>query len=420
VIPARQPAARARRGGALRWAALAAAAAGPGLMVMLADTDAGSIVTAAQSGARWGYAMVLPQVALIPVLFLVQEMTVRLGMATGRGHGELIRERFGAPWAWLSVSTLFLSGIGALITEFAGIAGFGLMFGVPPWLSVSLATVLLVALGTSGSYRRVERVGVAVGLLELLFIPAAVMAHPDLGALAAGLGRLPLNSRGYLYLVAANVGAVVMPWMVFYQQGAVCDKGLTPGQLAGARWDTLIGSVLTQAVMIAVVVATAATLGRTHPSRALSSVGEIAAALAPFIGATGAKIAFGLGVAGASFVAALVVSVAGAYGVAEALGVPHGLNRPVRQAPVFYGAYTLAHVGGAVLVILTAGRLVDVSVGVEVMNALLLPVVLGFLLLLEARALPPPWRMRGAHRLAAWAACALVMALGVYVAAAMA
>ncbi|MCL6595878.1 MAG: divalent metal cation transporter [Firmicutes bacterium] len=385
-------------------------------MVMLADTDAGSIITAAQSGARWGYAMILPQVALIPVLFLVQEMTVRLGVATGRGHGELIRERFGAPWAALSVATLFLSSVGALITEFAGIAGFGLLFGVPAWLSVSLSTLLLVALGLSGSYRRVERVGVAVGLLELLFIPAAFMAHPDVGALTAGLGRLPLADRGYVFLVAANVGAVIMPWMVFYQQGAVCDKGLRPRQLAGARWDTLVGSVVTQAVMIAVVVATAATVGRAHPGQELRSVGEIAAALSPFIGAVAAKVVFGLAVAGASFVAALVVSIAGAYGVGEALGRPHSLNRPVRQAPLFYGAYTLAHVGGAVLVILSAGRLVDVSVGVEVMNALLLPVVLGFLLLLEARALPRRWRMRGAHRLAAWVASALVMAFGLYMA----
>jgi Mn2+/Fe2+ NRAMP family transporter len=388
-------------------------------MVMLADTDAGSIITAAQSGARWGYAMLLPQVALIPVLFLVQEMTVRLGAATGKGHGELIRERFGPGWAALSVGTLFLSGVGALVTEFSGIAGFGLLFGVPAWLSVSFATVLLVALGLSGSYRRVERAGIAVGLLELSFIPAAVMAHPNAAALAAGLGSLPVSSRGYVFLVAANVGAVIMPWMVFYQQGAVVDKALRLRHLPQARWDTLVGSILTQVIMIAVVVATAATLGRTSPGQPLNSVGEIADALAPFIGAVGARAIFGLGILGASFVAALVVSIAGAYGVGEALGLPHSLNSPPRRAPLFYGVYSLAHVGGALLVILSVGNLVNVNIDVEVMNAMLLPIVLGLLLVLEARALPRRWRMHGAHRYAVWAVCALVMAFGLYMAATM-
>jgi Mn2+/Fe2+ NRAMP family transporter len=393
-------------------------AMGPGLMVMLADTDCGSVITAAQSGARWGYAMVLPQLVLIPILFLVQEMTVRLGLGTRRGHGELIRERYGLGWAGLSVGTLFLSSVGALVTEFSGIAGVGLLFGVPAWLSVSAATVLLVWLGVAGSYRRVERVGIAVGLLELFFVPAAILAHPHLGALVRGLGTLPLESRSYVFLLAANVGAVIMPWMVFYQQGASVDKALDRRHLTGARWDTFIGSVVTQLVMIAVLVATAATIGRTDPGRPLTSVQEIARALTPFIGGVGARVAFGLGILGASFVAALVVSIAGAYGVGEALGLPHSLNRPFSEARPFYLLYTLAHVGGALLVILNVGNLVNIDIDVEVMNAILLPVVLGFLLVLEARALPRRWRMRGVHRYAVWAVSMVVMAFGVYMAAA--
>ena len=396
--------------------ALVLAAMGPGLMVMLADTDAGSIITAAQSGARFGYSMVLPLVLLIPVLFLVQEMTVRLGLATGRGHGALIRERFGYGWAGVSVGTLFLSSVGALVTEFSGVAGVGLLFGVPAWLSVSVATVLLIALGVGGSYRRVERVGIAVGLLELLFLPAALLAHPDPAALVAGLGSLPVTNAQYAFLVAANVGAVIMPWMVFYQQAAVVDKALKVRHLPQARWDTLLGAILTQLIMIAVVVATAATVGRTHPGASLTTVGQISRALAPIIGPNGARVVFGLGMLGASFVAALVVSMAGAYGVGEALALPHSLNDPPRQAPAFYAVYTLAHVGGAVLVLTNVGNLINVNVDVEVMNAMLLPIVLGLLLAVEAKALPARWRMRGAHRWVAWIVSGVVMAFGIYVA----
>ena len=150
---------------------------GPGLVVMLADTDAGSLITASQSGAQWGYRMVLPQLILMPVLYVVQEMTVRLGIVTKRGHGSLIRERFGRGWAWLSAFTLFASAIGALLTEFAGVAGVGELFGVSRWVSIPVATVALLALALTGSYRRVERIGLVVGAAELAFLVAMVMAQ---------------------------------------------------------------------------------------------------------------------------------------------------------------------------------------------------------------------------------------------------
>src|SRR5581483_7939379 len=199
---------------------------GPGLMVMLADTDAGSIITAAQSGAQWGFSMVLPQLILIPILYIVQEITVRLGLVTGKGHGELIREHFGMGWAMVSVITLFIACVGALVTEFAGIAGVAQMFHIPLWVSVPAVTLLLILVGFSGSYRRVEKIGLAVGLFELLFIIAAIMAKPDFNEMAHGLATFPIGHGNYLFLLAANVGAVIMPWMVFYQQGAVIDKRL--------------------------------------------------------------------------------------------------------------------------------------------------------------------------------------------------
>jgi Mn2+/Fe2+ NRAMP family transporter len=390
---------------------LLGAVLGPGLMVMLADTDAGSVVTAAQSGALWGYGMLLPQLLLIPVLYVVQEMTVRLGVLTRKGHGELIRDTFGRPWAFLSVLTLFVAAVGALVTEFAGIAGVGQLFGVPKVYSVGAAALLLIGLGVTGSYRRVERVGIALGLFELLFLPAALMSHPDPVALVHGLGQLPLGNHGYLMLLAANVGAVIMPWMVFYQQGAVIDKGLKPRQLRGARLDTLVGAVVTQLVMIFVVVAVAATIGRSGHAAALQSIPEISRALEPFLGFAGAKLAFGLGILGASLVAAIVVSVAAAFGIGEAFGCPHSLNSQVGEASHFYLAYVLALVLGAA-VVLTGLPLIHLTIDIEVMNAILLPVVLGFLLALEARALPAQARMRGPYRWFVYLATGSVILVG--------
>jgi Mn2+/Fe2+ NRAMP family transporter len=387
---------------------------GPGLMVMLADTDAGSIITAAQSGAEWRYAMILPQLLLIPILYVVQEMTVRLGMVTHKGHGELIREHFGFGWAMLSVITLFIAAVGALVTEFAGISGVGEMFHIPPWVTVPLITLLLVWIGLSGSYHRVERIGVAVGLLELLFIPAALLAHPDWSELARNLANLPVQNGGYLFLLAANVGAVIMPWMVFYQQGAVVDKHLRSGQqLKVERWDTWLGAIITQVIMIAVVLAVAATVGRTHPGATLNSIQDIAAALQPAIGVVGAVVFCGLGMAGAGFLAALVVSLAGAWGIGEAFGLNHSLNMPFRKAKGFYLVYTIAHIGGALLV-LSGISVISLTVNIEVMNAVLLPIVLGFLLALEHVALSPEQRMRGWYKYVVWGVSLLVIGFGLY------
>ena len=401
-----------RRGRWLRWGFLAVW--GPGLVVMLADTDAGSLITASQSGAQWGYRMVLPQLILMPVLFVVQEMTVRLGIVTKKGHGALIRERFGRFWAWVSAFALFASAIGALLTEFAGVAGVGELFGVSRWVSIPVATAALLALALTGSYRRVERIGLAIGAAELAFLVAMVMAWPEPKALVEGLKSMPLGNSSYLLLVAANVGAVIMPWMVFYQQGAVVDKHLSVATIRQARHDTAAGAVLTQLIMISVVVTVASTIGSHNGEVALQTVGEIAGALTPYLGRIGGTVLFGLGMLGAALVAAIVASLAGAWGLSEVFGWRHTLNqRPNRATAKFYITYALAHLIGAALV-LTSVDLVNLAVDVEVMNALLLPIVLGLLLMLEAKALPEQWRMRGLHKYIARGLCLVVMAFGLY------
>ena len=387
---------------------------GPGLVVMLADTDAGCLITAAQSGTMWGYAMVLPQLVLIPILYMAQEITVRLGLVTGKGHGQLIREHFGLRWGMLSASTLLVSAIGALLTEFAGVAGVGELFGVSKWVTVPVCTALLIGLAFTKSYRRVERIGIAIGLGELFFIPAMVLAHPSLHELVRGLGSLPFGHSSYTYLVAANVGAVVMPWMIFYQQSAVVNRGLKARDLRRERQDTAIGTVLTQAIMIIVVITFAATVWRVSRGSSLNDVADMTSALKPFLGSGTADVLIGAAVLGGALVAAIVVSLAGSWGISEVLGWKHSLNeRPNRSNAKFYLVYCAAHVVGAILV-LASVNLVRLAIDVEVLNALMLPVVLGFLLLLERKALPDEHRMHGTYRAVVTGLCLVVIGFGLY------
>jgi NRAMP (natural resistance-associated macrophage protein)-like metal ion transporter len=389
---------------------------GPGLVVMLADTDVGSIITAAQSGVQWGYRLLLLQLLLMPALYVVQELTVRLGIFTGKGHGELIRNTFGAGWAWVSVSGLGVATIGALISEFSGVAGVGELFGIPRAASLGLVTVILLAIVLTGSYRRVERVAIALGLFELAFFVVAWRAHPQGAELASGLVHMPVKDSAYLYLVAANIGAVIMPWMIFYQQSAVADKKLRACHYRHAQWDTAFGSVITQAVMAAVLLAAAATIGKMHAGAAeasLNSIGDISKMLVPTLGASVGRVVFGFGTIGAAMVAAIVVSLASAWGFGEVTGYRHSLEHHPLEAPWFYGIYALAVVGGAVVVDLVP-NLVALNIGVQVMNALMLPLVLGFLVLLAFKALPAEHRLSGPYAWLVIAVSVLTAGLGVY------
>lgn len=408
-----QGATRVQSGGGLRWLTRLALIAGPGLVVMLADTDVGSVITAAQSGAQWGYRLLWLQVLLVPVLYVVQELTVRLGVHTGQGHGELIRRSFGVRWAWISVGGLLLASVGALITEFSGVVGVGLLFGVPGWVSLTLATATLLLIVFTGSYARVERVALVLGAFELAFVAVACYSHPQAGALFDAFADVPLHNSHYLYLVGANIGAVIMPWMVFYQQSAVTDKRLQPKDLRAARWDTAIGAVVTQVVMAAVLIAAAVALGRMHgPKPALNTVGEISHALTPVLGYSLGRIAFAMGVLGAAMVAAIVVSLASAWGLGEVTGYRHSLSHDPQQAPWFYVVYTVAVIAGA-LTVGFADNLVTLSVAIEVLNALLLPLVLGFLLALTFKALPEHARPRGIYAGIVIATVVLTSVLGV-------
>jgi Mn2+/Fe2+ NRAMP family transporter len=386
---------------------------GPGLVVMLADTDAGNVVTAAQSGAQWGYRLLPLVLLLIPMLYMVQELTVRLGLYTGRGHGELIRARFGVGWAWLSTLGLAAAVIGSLITEFTGVAGIGELFGVERAWTLPLAAAALLVIVATGSYKRVERAALVIGLFEVAFFFVAWRAHPGLSALAKDAVDLPLRNRDFLFMVAAIIGATFNPWMIFYQQSATVDKRLQPGDLVHARWDTGVGAVVTQCLTGAVLVTAAAAFATGSGQASLSSVGEISGALTPVLGEGAGRIVFSAGVLGAALVAAIVSSLALAWGVGEVAGYRRSLeNRPF-EAGWFYGVYA-ACVAGSAAVVWFASNLIWLNVAAQVLNAFLMPLVIGFLVALAVKALPEPYKVRGWYLALIVAVCAIVSAVGVF------
>jgi Mn2+/Fe2+ NRAMP family transporter len=365
----------------------AAAAIGPGIIVMLADTDAGSIITATQSGAQWGYRLLLLQLAIVPLLYLVQELAVRLGLGTGKGLAELVRQRFGKTFAGACVATLLASCFGALVTQMSGLAGIGQLFGVPIWLTATLLVVLVLAMVWTGTYHSVERIAICFGAFGLAFALVAWKARPDPAQMLAQLSEIPLHNTDYLYLVAANLGTSIMPWAVFYQQSALIDKGLTIRDLRIARIDTLVGAFVCQLLTAFVLVAAAATLGQDHGGHALDNVPQIATAFTAALGDTFGRVVFAIALSGCAIVALIVVCLCAAWAVGEATGARHSLEQHPSDAPLFYGAFVVMLLGAAALVC-SGINLVKLSIATGVANALLIPLVLGLLYVLARTALP--------------------------------
>ncbi len=379
---------------------------------MLADADAGNVVTAAQSGAMWGYRLLPLVLLLILALFMVQELAVRLGLATGLGFGELVRQRFGPAWAWTCCAVLIIAVTGSLVTEFTGIAGIGELYGVPRGVSLPLAGGCLLAVMLTGAYHRVERIAIAIGLFELAFLFVAWQAHPGGAAILADVSDLPLGDARFLFLAAALVGATFNPWMIFYQQSAVAEKGLRRPDRTAARWDTAVGAVLTQAVTAAVLVAAAATLGAGSPASAtLDSVGSISEALTPFLGLHAGRLLFSAGVLGAATVAAIVCSLALAWGVAEAAGQRRAPGGAMPRSRWFHAAYAGGVTGCAGLT-WWAPDLVWLNIAAQVANAVLLPVLTGTLVMLAATVLPAGERLHGWYLLLVALVCTALGALG--------
>lgn len=379
---------------------------GPGILVSLADSDAACLIVAADTGARYGYsALILLQVLLTGVLFLAQELTVRLGMHAKQGHCACIRERFGDTWAWVTFIVLAISCIGATVSELSGIAAVAELWGMPQTTSVLLAAVLLVLLVLVLPYHGVEMVATAFGMCECVFIFGWGISHPDAGELFRGLFTFSTDAK-FWELSGANIGAVLMPWMIYFQQSALVAKGLTSvKEEARERTNTLVGSLLTQLIMISVIVMMAATRSTTHAT-SVDTVADLSDALALSIGKTAGDVLLSCGLLGGAVCAAVVVALSVSWALCEALGNTrtHVLNLSFveivndRLSWAFYGCYIATVLLGAII-LLAGADIVALNTVILVADSLLMPVTLCFLWILSSGpSLPVGVRIQGWHK----------------------
>src|SRR3984957_7930988 len=312
---------------------------GPGVLVFLGENDAPSMLSYSATGARFGIGFFIPFVILtFAIGVVVQEMTVRLGAVTHRGHAELIFDRFGEFWGFFSMGDLVLGNFLTLVTEFIGVrAGLG-FFGVRPVVAVGGALVIVVGAITTGRYWTWERITLGLAIFNGLFIPAAILARPDWFAVGHALltwSPLPVGNRGeILLLILADIGATVTPWMLFFQQSAVVDKGMQPRDISAGRFDTFLGALLAAIFGVAAILATAP-LFHHGINAADFQAAQFAEALEPWIGHLGAAL-FALGIFEAGIVAAIAISTSSAYAFGEVFQTGHSLNRPLRDAWPFY------------------------------------------------------------------------------------
>jgi Mn2+/Fe2+ NRAMP family transporter len=356
---------------------------GPGILVMLGENDGPSMLSYAATGAKFGIGFFLPFVVLtFGMALVVQEMTVRLGAATHRGHAELIFERFGPFWGWFSMIDLGIGNFLTLITEFIAIrAGLG-FFGVPPWAAVLVALAVLFSALLSHRYWTWERVTLAAAAFNLIFIPVALMAHPHWGAIGHAFFTwkpLPGFNRDTVLIILSDIGATVTPWMLFFQQSATVDKGLTTKDIHFGRIDTVLGAGLAAAAALGAIVATAPLFGRMSADNFQAA--EFAQALVPLIGRFGASL-FALGMVEAGIVAAITISTSSAYAFGEVTQRPHSLNLPMTEGKSFYAVLGLCAVAAAGIVVIPGLPLVFVVLVVNVVAVLAMPPALVFLYLL--------------------------------------
>lgn len=391
---------------------------------MIADNDAGGISTYAQTGARTGFSLLWTMVLLLPMAYFVQEMTVRLGAVTRRGHAEAIFDGFGPYWGWFSLFDLAVINYLTLITEYIGMTQAMDLFGIPPWVTFAAVTALLTGIVLTGRYWTFEKITLFFCLLNLVYIPAALWAmetgNVRAGWHAVGLGfihpnfSLGLPGSAILTLVMANIGTTITPWQIFFQQSAVVDKGTKLKQVKFGKIDTFVGSFFTCVVAAFIIIAaaavfyfnphnpSAATLAAAHgpihgawsaidPSfkswRDMDSAAKTAAAMPLVMGATHwgryAQVLFAIGLFDAGLLGALCISLATSWALGEVLGWPHTLNRKVHQAPWFYFAYVaMLLLSGAVSLIASVRLQNMITLFVQVVAVTLMPAALVFLILL--------------------------------------
>lgn len=372
---------------------------GPGVITMVADNDAGGISTYAQTGAKTGFNMLWAFVLLVPMAYYIQEMTVRLGAVTKRGHAEAIFDGFGRGWGWFAVVDLAVVNWLTLVTEYIGMTQAAKIFGVPEWVTFVAVTALLMGIVISGRYWTFERITLFFCLFTFVYIPAAIWAMrshnvPD-GWAAVGRGFISpdwsaagtAGGATLFTLVMANIGTTITPWQIFFQQSAVVDKGMDVKDLKFGKLDTLAGALLTCIVAAFIIIATAAAF-HFHPSGQITveSAADTAMRMPEVMaGRWGewAKTLFAIGLFDAGLLGALCISLATSWSLGEVFGWAHSLNASVREAPWFYVAYLVMVASAGVVSLVASTHVQDlITIFVQVVAVTLLPIALVFLMLM--------------------------------------
>ena len=347
---------------------------GPGMITANAGNDAGGIATFATVGADFGYSLLWILIPITISLGIVQEMCARMGAVTGKGLADLIREQFGVRWTALIMLALLVANAGVTVSEFVGIAAASELFGVSQYVSVPFAAIFVWFLVVKGSYKRVERVFLLMSLVFVGYIVSAFLSRPDWSAVAVGLVRPEFKiEHAFLFTFVAIVGTTISPYMQVYVQSSVVEKGVTPDDYSKTKTDVWVGTIFAILIVFFIIVSTAATLHKAGIQ--ISSAGEAAQALRPLAGRY-AQTLFGLGLFGASMLAAGVLPLATAYSISEALGFEKGVSRSFREAPIFLGTFTFLVAVGAAIAIVPNLPLIRVLLVTQVINGLLLPIVL--------------------------------------------
>jgi NRAMP (natural resistance-associated macrophage protein)-like metal ion transporter len=352
---------------------------GPGVIVMIADNDAGGITTYSVTGATFGYGLLWFLVLLGPVAYYVQEMTVRLGAVTKRGHAEAIFDGFGAFWGWFSLSDLFLVDWLTLITEFIGMTTALSIFHIPPFVTVLGVCALMGFMVVRGRYWTWEKVALLFCALNLIYIPCAFLVKPSLAEIARQ-GIIPNFPGGFtnqvFFFLMANIGTTIAPWMIFFQQSAVVDKSLQEKDIIWGRLDTAAGSFFTVLVAVFIIVVT----GTVLKGQQIDSAAQASVELMKVNETVGTFVAIGLFDAG--LLGAICISLASSWAVGEVFGWAHSLNNKIKEAPWFYGVYFFLLISAGIVVLIPGAPLVLITLFVQVIAVTLLPAALVFLILL--------------------------------------
>ncbi len=357
---------------------------GPGFITANVDNDPGGILTYSQAGAKFGYGLLWTLVPTTIALIVVQEMAARMGAVTGKGLSDLIREEFGFRATFFTMVVLGLADLGNIAAEFAGVASAVGIFGISKYVAVPLAALLVWSVVVRGTYTVVERVLLVLSFVYFAYPVSAYLSHPNWRlAIAHTLVPEVNTSPEYLAMVIGLVGTTITPWMQFYLQASIVEKGITTRQYAWSRWDVIVGCIITDIVAFFIVVACAATL-YVRGIRNIADAADAAVALAPLAGRF-ASVLFALGLLNAALLSAAILPLATAYNVAEGLGFESGINKRFSEAPAFYWLYTLLIAAGAGFVLVPRLPLMKVIIVSQVANGILLPFVLFFMLTLVNR-----------------------------------